>query len=183
MLAFIFDTETTGLVKNSLVPLNSQPRIIEFFGHTVDDESGEVVNEIEFMCDPGIQISDEITRITGIKQENLKGAKPFRFYASQILDAIAKADAVVAHNLSFDKWLVECEIVKSEICLPEGKVPWPSRLICTVEQTEWIKSHRLSLSALHEELFGEPFKGAHRARIDVQALTRCYLELRKRGDL
>ena len=59
---------------------------------------------------------------------------------------------------------------------------WP-RLCCTVENTEWLHGHRLSLSALHEELFGEPFSGAHRARTDVAALTRCYLELVKRGDL
>jgi len=52
-----------------------------------------------------------------------------------------------------------------------------------VQETEWIKGHRLSLSALHEELFGEPFSGAHRARVDVDALTRCFNELRQRGDI
>jgi len=178
MRAFIFDTETTGLVKNSLVPLSSQPRIIEFFGHTVNDETGEVLNEIEFFCNPGVELEAVITRITGIKSEELKDAKPFRAYAAQICEMVAVADAVVAHNLSFDMALVEADCARSG-CSPK----WPARLICTVEQTEWIKGHRLSLGNLHEELFGEPFAGAHRARHDVMALTACYLELRKRGDL
>jgi DNA polymerase III alpha subunit (gram-positive type) len=176
--AFIFDTETTGLVKNSLVPLEQQPRVIEFFGHTVDDETGETLDEIEFFCDPGIPLEQVITRITGIKAEDLKGAKPFRDHAHQICAAIASADAVVAHNLSFDMALIEADCQRAG-CAPE----WPERLICTVEQTEWIRSHRLSLTALHEELFGEGFPSAHRARHDVEALTRCYLELRKRGDI
>lgn len=178
MRAFIFDTETTGLVKNSLVPLNSQPHIIEFFGHTVDDETGEVIEEIEFLCDPGIPLDPVITRITGIKPEDLKGKQKFSDHAVEVSDIICSVDAWVAHNLSFDFTLLDCETKRANVPF------WPpKRLICTVEETEWIRGHRLSLSALHEELFGEPFSGAHRARHDVEALTRCYLELRKRGDL
>jgi hypothetical protein len=57
---------------------------------------------------------------------------------------------------------------------------WP-RLVCTVEQTIALKGYRLSLENLHKELFGEPFEGAHRAKADVAALTRCCRELFKRG--
>lgn len=187
MKAFIFDTETTGLVKNCLIPLASQPRVIEFFGHTVDDETGEVLQEIEFMCKPGEAFDLEkikqgekksIAQITGIKNEDVANAQLFSHHAPQVHAAIACSDAVVAHNLSFDKALIEAEFARCD------KLPhWPQRQICTVEETEWIKGHRLSLTDLHMELFGEPFKDAHRARFDVQALTRCYLELRKRGDL
>ncbi len=179
MLAFIFDAETTGLVNNSLIPLDNQPRIIEFFGHLVDDETGEVIEELEFMCDPGVPIDHVITRITGIKQEQLDGQKPFSYHTIDMHRMIVKADAAVAHNLSFDMALLAFEFERDN----KAVVNWPKRLICTVEQTEWMRGHRLSLGALHEELFGEPFAGAHRARHDVEALTRCYLELRKRGDL
>lgn len=178
MKVFVFDTETTGLVKNSLVPLASQPRIIEFFGHTVDDETGEVLSEIEFMCNPGIPLPTFIIQKVGIKQEEVDDQPPFSAHAAQICEAVSVVDAVVAHNLSFDLALVEADCERAG-CQPV----WPARLICTVEQTEWLKGHRLSLTDLHTELFGEPFKGAHRARVDVEALTRCYLELRKRGDL
>jgi DNA polymerase III epsilon subunit-like protein len=178
MLAFIYDCETTGLVKNSLVPLRHQPKVIEFFGHIVNDETGEVLEETEFFCDPGEPLEPVITRITGIKDEDLKGKLPFRSHCDRIYDQMERCEAAVAHNLSFDWALVQCEFDRCD-----RPLLWPPRLICTVEQTEHLKGHRLSLSALHEDLFGEPFKGAHRARHDVMALTRCYLELRKRGEL
>lgn len=177
MRAFIYDCETTGLVKNSLIPLADQPRVIEFFGNLVDDESGEVLDEVEFFCDPGVPLSNEITRITGIKPEQLIGQPPFSAFADKVAELGNAADAIVSHNLSFDFHLINCEMARC------SKSWEPRRLICTVEETEWIKGHRLSLGMLHEHLFGEPFKGAHRARVDVEALTKCYLELRKRGDL
>jgi len=178
MLAFIFDCETTGLVKNSLVPLKSQPRVIEFFGQLVDDLKQKVVDEVEFFCDPGVLLEPIITRITGIKQDDLKGKPKFKEFAPKVAEMIGKADVAVAHNLSFDAALVEFEMDRSD-----QEFGWKQRMICTVEQTEWMRGHRLKLVDLHEELFGEPFTGAHRARTDVDALTRCYLELRKRGEL
>ena len=177
MKAFIFDTETTGLIKNSLITVDQQPRIIELFGHLVDHEKG-VIGEVEFFCDPGIEIEPIITRITGIQPSQLKGKPPFKHFSPEVLGLIAQADRVVAHNLSFDMAMLSNELKRVGL-----SVTWPEQLICTVEQTEWIKGHRLSLSALHEELFGEVFSGAHRARVDVEALTRCYLELVKRGEL
>lgn len=178
MRAFIFDTETSGLVKNSLVPLASQPRIIELFGHLVEDETGEVIDEIEFMCHPGIEIEAKITQITGIRNEDLKDKPPFADYAPQLLEMISRSDSVVAHNLSFDMALVEADCLRCSM-----RPAWPPRLICLVEQSEWIRGHRLKLGDLHEELFGEPFAGAHRARSDVEALTKCFMELKRRGDL
>lgn len=178
MKALIFDCETTGLIKNRLVPLDQQPRIIELFMHLVDNQSGETLEELEFFCDPGIQIDSIITRITGIKPEQLRGQPAFRNFAPQVVEMIGKADALVAHNLSFDMAMVENDLKRAG-----HEAKWNHRLICTVEQTEWIRGHRLNLSALHEELFGEPFAGAHRARVDVDALTRCFLELVKRGEL
>jgi DNA polymerase III epsilon subunit-like protein len=173
---FLFDTETTGLVKNSLVALEQQPRVIEFFGHLVDSESGQVLDEIEFFCDPGVPLDPVITKITGIRPEQLAGQPPFRTHCDRIAGTIGNADAVIAHNLSFDMALLNMEFTRVKC-----DIAWPRRKICTVEETEWIKSHRLSLGMLHEELFGEPFSGAHRARTDVDAMTRCWLELCKRG--
>lgn len=178
MRALVFDCETTGLIKNRLVPLDQQPRIIEFFGQLVDTETDETLEELEFFCDPGIQIEPIITRITGIKPEQLRGQPAFKHFAPQVIALIGKADALVAHNISFDMGMVENDLKRAG-----HEVNWPPRLICTVEQTEWMRGHRLNLSALHEELFGEPFAGAHRARVDVDALTRCFLELVKRGEL
>jgi DNA polymerase III epsilon subunit-like protein len=176
--ALIFDTETTGLVGNQLLKLDQQPRVIEFFGQVVERD-GTVLDELEFFCDPGVPVTSEITKITGIRPEDVRGQPPFRHFIPRLLELMAQSGAVVAHNLSFDWSMINFEFDRAGC----GVVPWPLVRICTVAETEWIKGHRLKLIDLHSELLGEPFSGAHRARTDVEALTRIYVELCKRGDL
>jgi DNA polymerase-3 subunit alpha len=173
----IFDTETTGLVGNSLLREAHQPRVIEFFGNVVDAK-GKVTDELEFFANPGIPIPPIITRITGITSETLVGEKPFRENAEAVKSLLWSCDSVVAHNLSFDMAIIDFEMKRMEL-----DCDWPDIRICTVEQTEWFKGHRLNLQALHEHLFDEGFEDAHRARNDVNALTRCFNELRERGDI
>ena len=87
---------------------------------------------------------------------------------------VQEADSIVAHNLSYD-----LDIVNFEMDRCDKKAKWPLCRICTVEETEWLKGHRLKLADLFEHLTNEQFKDAHRARNDVKALTRCFNELRK----
>lgn len=85
MKHLIFDTETTGLIDNTGKALDLQPQVIEFYGTILDLERAddgtiskcEVVGELEFLADPGKKLPDVITRITGITDELLAGAKPF----------------------------------------------------------------------------------------------------------
>lgn len=176
MIAALFDTETTGLIKNSAVPLDKQPQVIEFYGCLVDtDKEGEVLGELEFLCNPGTPLPAIITKITGIKDEDLKDAKPFSAYKDAVVEFFAKANAAVAHNLSYDRSLIGFEMARCQSILL-----MPERQICTVEATEHLKGHRLSLGALYELLFSEAFPDAHRAKNDVMALKRCFLELIKR---
>ncbi len=172
----IFDTETTSLVSNSLLTIEKQPRILEFvaFIYKGTKKSGE----FSFLCDPGIEVPEEVTRITGLTTKDVRGQKPFADRIKEINTVMHGIDEVVAHNLSYDRFVVETEYKRA------GKeIAWPRSMICTVEATEWYKGYRLSLGALHEHLFGQTFEGAHRAKADVAALARCFLELRKRGDV
>lgn len=178
MIAFIYDTETTGLISNSLIPMADQPRIIEFFGHLIDTATGKAVDELEFFANPGAPLEPIITKITGITDADLCNEKPFSANTHRLKQMLIRAEGIVAHNLSFDLAMLANEFAR----LGEAFSP-PRRKICTVEQSEWYCGHRLSLTALHEHLFGEPFAGAHRARHDVEALTRCFLEMWKRGDV
>jgi DNA polymerase III epsilon subunit-like protein len=173
----IFDTETTLLIKNSLMSNANQPHIIEFFGHILDEDD-QVIETLEFLCKPPVKISEEVTKITGFVAADVADAKPFKFYAEQVAGIIGRADSVVAHNLSYD-WAV----INIEMDRIKHPVNWPLIRICTVEETEHLKGYRLGLSALHEHLFGETFTGAHRAKVDTLALTRCFSELRRQGAL
>lgn len=178
MLAIVFDTETTDLISTTAKALDKQPHIIEFYGCLVDTDKGKVKAELDFLCNPGIPLTETITRITGIKDSDLKGKPSFKEYLPKVQALFKKADVMVAHNLSYDHAMVGFEAERLG-----AAIPWPARRVCTVEATEHLKGFRLSLTALHELLFNEPFDGAHRAKVDVQALTRCYLELLKREEL
>ena len=170
----LFDTETTGLIKNGLVPLDRQPQVIEFYGMHIN-EKGEVLKELELLVDPGKPLEPIITKITALRDADLRGKPSFRAVADQIAAFIEEAQSVVAHNLSYDLGVLNFEYQRLKRTLA-----WPMSRICTVEQTEHLKGFRLSLSKLHIELFGEDFPQAHRARNDVAALQRCFVELKKR---
>jgi len=174
MRTLVLDTETTALIKNKLQPLDRQPRIIEFFALSLDS-AGDELDTFSYLFNPGIKIDEKITEITGIKQEMLDDQKPFSSIAQHILEVIEVHDEIVAHNMSYDKAVIDFEMKRLG-----KKVRWPE-LICTVESTEYMKGHRMNLRSLHEFLFGEPFENAHRAENDVRATAKCFLELRKMG--
>lgn len=174
----IFDTETTGLIKNSRLALDKQPSVIEFYGELVDDATGEVKKEVEFLAYPGFPLEPIITQITGLTDADLINQPKFAVNIHRVVDFFAGAEEAVAHNLQYDRGMIGFEMARAGI-----DFVWPAKLTCTVQRTEHLKGHRLNLSKLHELLFGQPFDGAHRAREDVKALTRCFLELRKRGEL
>ena len=176
MKTLVFDTETTDLIKNKLQPLDKQPFIIEFFGLSLDLEGNELC-EYHFMFNPGFDISESVTSITKITNEMLVGKPKFGDHALEIKKIIEFHDEVVAHNLSYDKSIVDFEMKRAGL-----EVEWPD-LVCTVEATEHIKGFRLNLNALHELLFGEGFTGAHRAENDVRALANCFRELRTTGSV
>lgn len=174
MIFFFFDTETTGLINNTLQPLPIQPHIIELYGALVN-EKAKILEEIHFLCNPGILISQEITDITHITNEDLEGKKSISNYLPAFQKILKKANAVVGQNLIFDKMMVEFECKRHSY-----PIAWPAISICTVEETEWVNGYRLGLAKMHEWLFGKVFEDAHRAEVDTKALIKCFFELKKR---
>lgn len=170
----IFDTETTGLVDNMSTRFEKQAEVIEFCGISIDPTDGKVIEEFDQLIRPTIPITEEITKLNNINNEMVRNAPTFKFLASDIRDLIERSDCVVAHNAAFDRDMVNLEFAR----LGQTKIAWP-RIICTIEATLHIKGYRLSLSALHEHLFGVTFDGAHRARADVEALARIVVELKR----
>lgn len=176
MKTLIFDTETTGLLQSKAHPINKQPQIIEFYGAIYGKSEKKPLEELELLIDPGQAIPPIITKITGLKNADVKGKGRFKEHAQRIGKFIQSADIIVAHNLAFDIGMLDVEFARLDV-----KFDYPKTKICTVDQTIHVKGHRLNLTKLHEYLFDEGFPVAHRAKVDVQALARCYFELKKRG--
>jgi DNA polymerase III epsilon subunit family exonuclease len=177
MRALILDTETTNLVTNHSMKLDQQPSIVEFCGWVVDLSTGEIEDELDLLIKPPSGVTEETTKITGLTDEMLKDAPEFASVAHDIRTFIEGREVVIAHNASFD-----CEMLDLELERRGKKIAWP-RVICTVEATIHLKGFRLKLADLYKMLFNEEFAGAHRARVDVQALTRCCVELFRRGEI
>lgn len=183
MIIVLFDTETDGLISNSLMDRGKHPRIIELYANKID------INPTTFdwvwtddafsaLFNIGRKLPDIITKITGIKDSDLVGKPTFLEPYKDLKLYVESADRIVAHNLTYDMDMVNAECDRFNLPLIE----WPEK-ICTVEATEHMKGYRLRLGELYNDLTGKEIVGAHRAKVDVEALTECYIELVKRGEL
>lgn len=172
-----FDTETTGLIENRTVKDKWLPEVIDFYAVVFDMDTGEVLDELDLFIKPSREIGQDITDITHITNEMVADAPSFKEVAADIKSILESSKLVIGHNISFDKEMIDIEMARIGM-----NVNWP-RTMCTVEQTIHLKGFRLNLTSLHEHLFGEPFPDAHRAYVDAQAMAKCVIELRKRGEL
>lgn len=180
MKALILDTETTGLINNHSIALDRQPEVIEFYACIADLKTGKVGKKLHTLIKPSkYPMSPKVIEETKTKITNdmLRSAPPFAKVAGEIKKMVEAAPVVIAHNVSFDREMLDIEYERLDQTLQ-----WP-RCICTVEQTIHIKGYRLSLTNLHIQLFDRAFKEAHRAEADVGALRKCCVELFKRGML
>ncbi len=179
----VLDFETTGLagVDTSFVEKptsDKQPRIIEATLAKVDNKTLKELGRETFLVNPKEPLSSEIQRITHISQAEVDRAKPFEFHYSTFCRMFLGESIMVAHNCAFEAALMVFELSRI------GKAfhfPWPSRRICTVEESGHLKKHRLKLDELYELACGKKRKGAHRTDVDVTDLIVCLRWLVKGG--
>lgn len=164
MKAVIFDTETTGLLLPSSAPLEKQPRIIELGVAVVID--GKLEASHNWLINPEMEISDEITKITGITNEDLVGKPLFRQLLGEIEEAFGGSDYGIAHNAPFDVGMLTNELA---LCSRTG-FPWPKEIICTVQEFTPLMGKRPKLVHLYENVMGKPLAQTHRALDDAMAV-------------
>jgi len=172
----IFDTETTGLLKPRAAGIESQPYITEIYVVQIDEDFN-IIKEVNSYINIPVPVPDFITRITGIKDSDLVGAPTFEELLPVLKDIFEGSTEMVAHNLSFDKSMVGNQVIRAGI----KEFPFPKIETCTVIKSMCLEQRRISLTRLHELLLGKGFPNAHRAKSDVQALVRCYHQMRERG--
>ena len=149
------DLETTGSNKET-------SKIIEFAGKltAIDKNNGEligIIDSYQSFNDPEEPISHEITRITGITDEDVKGRSLNWGIISQIMH---DADIIVAHNASFDRAFMD-----RYLPLSKDKV-W----VCSVNDINWAER---GFNARGQEIlciWHGFYYESHRAMYDVDAL-------------
>lgn len=170
MSVIFMDTETTALLAVEAASLDQQPHMIEICCVKVNiylDKPEILTIQIK----PPITIPDDVIKIHHITNEMVAGQKPFAGYYKTLANFFVGVTHLVGHNLQFDKRVLENELKRIN---KVTQFPWPPNNICTVEQIQKVKGHRMRLGDLHEELFGIGFEEAHRAEADTLALMRVF---------
>jgi DNA polymerase III subunit alpha len=183
----IFDTETTGLPRNWSAPISDTdnwPRCVQI-AWQLHDEMGKLIEHQDYLIKPeGFNIPFDAERIHGISTEL---AQHEGHSLKEVLEkfniALSKAKFIVGQNLGFDINIMGCEFYRLGIDSVMSQMPVLDT--CTEVTAELLKlpggrggKFKLpTLTELHEYLFGEKFEEAHNATADVEATTRCFLEL------
>jgi len=183
----IFDTETTGLPKRWDAPItdvNNWPRCVQI-AWQLHDEMGKLIEHQDYLVKPeGFNIPYDAERIHGISTE-LAAAEGIAL--SEVLEkfnsTLSKAKFIVGQNLGFDINIMGCEFHRMGVESSMSSMPVLDT--CTEVTASLLKlpggrggKFKLpTLTELHQYLFKIPFAEAHNATADVEATTRCFLEL------
>ncbi|WP_298138604.1 DNA polymerase III subunit alpha [Flavobacterium sp.] len=183
----IFDTETTGLPKSWAAPISDTdnwPRCIQI-AWQLHDEMGNLLEHQDYLINPeGFNIPYDAERIHGISTEL---AQQQGIQLKEMLEkfniALSKAKYIVGQNVGFDINIMGCEFYRMGISSTMSQMPILDT--CTEVTASLLKlpggrggKFKLpTLTELHQYLFNEPFAEAHNATADVEATTRCFLEL------
>ncbi|WP_411767256.1 DNA polymerase III subunit alpha [Winogradskyella sp. A3E31] len=188
----IFDTETTGLPKRWDAPItdtDNWPRAIQI-AWQLHDAMGNCIEHQDYLIKPeGFNIPYDAEKIHGISTElaQEQGAS-----LSEVLEkfniALSKTKFVVGQNVKFDLNIMGAEFVREDVANPLQELPVLDTCtehtaeLCKIPGGRYGKFKLPTLTELHQYLFNQPFAEAHNATADVEATTRCFLELIRRGE-
>ena len=187
----IFDTETTGLPKRWDAPItdtDNWPRCVQI-AWQLHDELGNLVEHQDFLIKPdGFNIPYESEQIHGISTALAEEqGVPLEEVLVKFNQVLSRTKFVVGQNVDFDVNIMGCEFHRYQVDSPLTTLPVLDTCtehtaeLCKIPGGRGGKFKLPTLTELHEFLFGEPFAEAHNATADVEATTRCFLELvRKR---
>lgn len=159
--AFI-DIETTSLDKENT-------EIIEIAVITFENNKAKYYTKL---IKPIFSIPNNIEKLTGITNKEIKREKEFHEYRDDLL-SLLRGRKIVAHNVEFDY-----EVLKNHF-LKTG-VDFESKTLCTLKIAKSIIPglESYSLKALAHFL-GIKFDNSHRALVDAKVCAEVYLALKE----
>ena len=193
-MILFFDTETTGFFDDRLpVDHPAQPYIVQLAAQLCED-GGDPIASFSFIVDPGIAdgvtIPERASAVHGITAERaVQLGVSIKFALSAFTHLYQRADIVCAHNIKFDRGVIEAAIARHY----RRVMPLRKPLYCTMEAATPIinlpptermlaagfnKPKPPKLEECIRHFFGEDLDGAHDAMVDLAACRRVYLHLR-----
>ncbi len=160
----VFDIETTGLS-------NRTCKIIEI--GAVKIKGREIIDKFDIFVDPECPIPEEITKLTSITNEDVKGAPKEREALEQFFE-FAGDSLLIAHNANFDIGFIRVASERQEI-------PFNNAYLDTLGLSRYVnpelKNHKLDTIVEHYKI-GDFHH--HRASDDANVLALVFIEMLKR---
>ena len=183
----IFDTETTGLPKSWNAPMtdtNNWPRCVQI-AWQLHDNMGNIIEHHDFLLQPdGFNVPYDAERIHGISTELAQEQGISLQEGLQLFnEVLQKTTFIVGQNLNFDLNIMGCEFHRLGVASNLTTLPIldtcteHTAQLCQIPGGRGGKFKLPTLTELHKHLFGVGFGDAHNATADVEATTRCFLEL------
>ena len=183
----IFDTETTGLPQNWNAPITDTqnwPRCVQI-AWQLHDAFGNLLENADYIIKPnGFTIPLNAENIHGISTDlALKEGIPLDEVLVKFNEIIAKTTFIVGHNVNFDLNVMGCEFHRLQIPTPLNQLPIldtcteSTATLCQLSGGRGGRYKLPTLTELYSFVFNEIFEDAHNATADVEATTRCFLEL------
>lgn len=147
----VFDTETTGLSPG-------KDRIVEI--GAIKIQNGQIVEERDWLINPGQPIPARATKVHGITTEMVKDKPSFAEVYPEFQAFVGDA-ILMAHNARFDVAMVKEEVERNELAHPGNVVIDSLKLFRT-----WYpeaENHKLAYLAEHVGITGDGF---HRGDAD-----------------
>ena len=156
----VVDVETTGLDPEEC-------RVIEV--GIVRFERGQIAERWGQLINPGCEIPEKVTEITGITAEMLAGKPSFKELKWDIYGRL-RDRVLVAYNADFDRSFLAHEMQRAGLSLPD--IPILDPLVWARHLMPKERSHRLVRVA---DKLGVDLSQAHRAEHDAEATGKVLL--------
>lgn len=160
----VIDTETTGLSPQSGDRI-IEVAVIAFDGGAVSDRWSRLTN-------PGKELDPEVTRLTGIKPEDLVGQPSFAEIAPELHRRLL-GRTLVAYNAGFDRGFLLHEFNRAGLSLPRGS-RWLDPLVFAKHLQKGQGNHKLGSVA---KRLSVNLEEAHRAAADAECAGWVLLKL------
>lgn len=157
----VLDLETTGLSRE-------WSDIIEIGALRVRDNN--IVAEYDQLINPGYEIDEFITELTGITNEMLSDKPSIETVLNEILDFLGN-DIILGHNVHFDLGFLKTACEKQSITFDKQKV---DTMYIARKALPELKHHRLKDLCSYFNIVND---NAHRAVSDCKATYEIYVKL------
>lgn len=185
-MILFFDTETTGLFSDRIpIDHDGQPYLVQIAAQLCDD-AYRPVSTFCAIVDSGVEIPTAASAVHNIttnmaKRDGISPELALRIFSHMY----QRADALCAHNIKFDKGVMEVAIARHN----RKVLPLDKKLICTMEMATpivnlpptdrmraagFIKPKPPKLAECIKHFFNEDLPDAHDALVDLEACRRIY---------